>query len=259
MLICGGAIAGYCDTGRPMIESAPATITRMPTTHAKMGLSMKNWATPALLGPGVPWFGGERPLASARGLLRAAGRDGVHRGAWADLLQPLDDDLLARLHAGRDEPRVADGAVGHELPPLDLLVGGDHERGRQPLLIARDAHLRDEERLRVHALVEPRADEHAGHELALRVREERAERDRPRARIDGDVGELERAGEAVLLAVLGHEPHLRPPVPGALELSALEVAPEPQHLRGRLREIDVHGIELLHRREQRRLRLLHVR
>ena len=42
MLIWGGAMAGYCDTGRPRIESAPASITRMPTTHAKIGRSMKN-------------------------------------------------------------------------------------------------------------------------------------------------------------------------------------------------------------------------
>src|SRR6266568_8153229 len=242
MLICGGAMAGYCETGRPRMESAPASITRMPTTHAKMGLSMKNLATRAPRGTARVRFS----RRSARRRLADAGRGHrLHLRTGPDLLQPLHDHLLARLHAGGDEPGVADRPVCDELAALDLAVGPDHERGRQALLVARHAHLRDEERRRVHALVEPRPHEHAGEELALRVREERAERDGARARADRHVRELERAGEAVLAPVLGHEPDLRAAAAGALHLPALEVAAEPHHLRGGLAEVHVDRVELL--------------
>src|SRR5512140_2388372 len=107
MLIWGGAMAGYCDTGRPRIESAPASITRMPTTHAKIGRSMKNCATGAPLRPfGFPALGADRS-ALPRRLLRSGGRGHrLHLDAGPDLLQPLDDDLLAALEARGDEPGV---------------------------------------------------------------------------------------------------------------------------------------------------------
>jgi hypothetical protein len=37
----GGAMAGYCRTGRVTTETTPAIMTMMAMTHAKMGLSMK--------------------------------------------------------------------------------------------------------------------------------------------------------------------------------------------------------------------------
>src|SRR5512141_990215 len=166
-------MAGYCETGSSRIEIAPAIITMMAMTHAKMGRSMKNLATEA---PGAG--------ALARRLAGVRGGHRVHQHARADLLEPLDDDLVARLEAGGHEPGVAHGAVGDELPALDLLLRVHDERGGQPLLVARDALLRHEQRLGVHALVEPGADEHAGQELAARVRHDGAEADRPGAGID---------------------------------------------------------------------------
>jgi hypothetical protein len=37
----GGAMAGYCRTGRLTTATAPAIMTMMAMTHAKMGRSMK--------------------------------------------------------------------------------------------------------------------------------------------------------------------------------------------------------------------------
>src|SRR5574340_199418 len=97
MLICGGAMAGYCDTGSPRMESAPASITRMPTTHAKIGRSMKNCGTGG--GSCYGWWGSRSDAreerGSERGVLRARGGDGVHDRAGTDLLQALDDDLVS--------------------------------------------------------------------------------------------------------------------------------------------------------------------
>src|SRR5512147_2747139 len=73
-LTWSGAMAGYWETGRRTIESAPASITRMPITQAKIGRSMKKRAT---------------------ALPRAGGGDGVHERARADLLEPFHDDLVA--------------------------------------------------------------------------------------------------------------------------------------------------------------------
>jgi hypothetical protein len=41
MAICGGAIGGYWDTGNLRIERAPASMTRIAITQAKIGRLMK--------------------------------------------------------------------------------------------------------------------------------------------------------------------------------------------------------------------------
>src|ERR1700674_1668692 len=95
MLMVGGAMAGYCDTGREKIDSPPASITMMPTTQAKMGRSMKNWATgaPRALHDRLPSW-----------LLGAASRHGAHLCSRPDLLPALDDHLIAGLEAACNEP-----------------------------------------------------------------------------------------------------------------------------------------------------------
>jgi hypothetical protein len=42
MATCGGAMFGYWATGSERIASKPAPITRMDSTHANTGRSMKN-------------------------------------------------------------------------------------------------------------------------------------------------------------------------------------------------------------------------
>ncbi len=41
MATAGGAMLGYCAIGSVAMDSAPASITMMARTHAKMGRSMK--------------------------------------------------------------------------------------------------------------------------------------------------------------------------------------------------------------------------
>ncbi len=63
MVICGGAIGGYWETGRVFIASRPTSITIMARTQAKIGLSMKNLAIVGLL----YFLTGEDCLAPAAG------------------------------------------------------------------------------------------------------------------------------------------------------------------------------------------------
>src|SRR4030042_1418552 len=42
MVICGGAIGGYWETGRVLIASRPASMTMMAITTAKIGRFIKN-------------------------------------------------------------------------------------------------------------------------------------------------------------------------------------------------------------------------
>ncbi len=44
MAMAGGAILGYCATGRLRMDKAPAIIRTMAITQAKTGLSIKNFA-----------------------------------------------------------------------------------------------------------------------------------------------------------------------------------------------------------------------
>src|SRR5690349_16139770 len=70
ILIAGGAILGYCAIGRPVMQSAPATVMKMAMTHAKTGRSMKN------LDIGKRFVTGRDQCAGAA---RATPADG---GAW---------------------------------------------------------------------------------------------------------------------------------------------------------------------------------
>ena len=49
MVICGGAIGGYCETGRVLIASRPASMIMMAITQAKIGRLMKNFGMAGLL------------------------------------------------------------------------------------------------------------------------------------------------------------------------------------------------------------------
>ena len=45
MVIVGGAMLGYCEIGKRVIDSAPASMITSAMTQAKMGLSMKKLDT----------------------------------------------------------------------------------------------------------------------------------------------------------------------------------------------------------------------
>ena len=41
MVICGGAMGGYCETGSVLIDRTPASMIMMAMTQAKIGRLMK--------------------------------------------------------------------------------------------------------------------------------------------------------------------------------------------------------------------------
>ena len=49
MVICGGAIGGYCETGSVLIDRRPASMTMMAITQAKIGRFIKNLGMERLL------------------------------------------------------------------------------------------------------------------------------------------------------------------------------------------------------------------
>src|SRR6266571_4586806 len=100
--MAGGARLGNCAIGRLVIESVPASMMKMAMTHAKTGRSMKNLDIKDFLSSGVG-------LAGARRCSRRLwGRRDFDLHARAELLEVIDDDLVARLQAGCDQPLIAD-------------------------------------------------------------------------------------------------------------------------------------------------------
>ena len=86
-----------------------------------------------------------------------------------------------------------------------------------------------------------------GSRRALRVRELRAQRDRPRRLVDCDLGELQRAGVVVGRAI-GQKQLDRGRA--GLQSTRAELRAQPQALLGGLGDIDVDRIERADRRER---------
>src|SRR4029077_13331085 len=107
------------------------------------------------------------------------------------------------------EPVVADRAIGRELAALDLAIFADDERDGVALLVTRHGALRYEQRIAANTLFDSHAHEHARQELVLGVRYDRAQGDRARRLIDGDIGELQRALLVVVAAILEDDRDLR--------------------------------------------------
>ena len=187
--------------------------------------------------------------AVAGGCGGAAG-DGFDRRARTDLLQVVDDDLVARLQARGDQPLIADRARSLEHAQFHLAVRAHDQRRRLALRVAAHRELRHEDRVRRAAFLQPRAHKHAGQQLAARVRENRAHRDGIRHRIHRHVGHLQRALLRIDLAVFVDELHAGLPRLVRLEPAAREVALQPQEFAAGLGHIHVDAVELLHRREQ---------
>src|SRR6185369_3056984 len=134
-----------------------------------------------------------RGRSTARVRLLRADLDGIDLGARPYLLHAVEDDALARSQAGVDEPIVADHPRSRNHTLGHAGVVADHEHDRVAALVARDAALRHEQRLALHRLCELRAHEHPGQELALRIREQRAQHHGASARIHRYLGELQLA------------------------------------------------------------------
>src|SRR6201995_2704176 len=88
-------MVGYCSTGRLKAAMAPASMITMAMTQAKTGRSMK-----------------KREIPMAYRLL--LGRGGRYRHVGHDLLQSIDNHLVARFEAGQHLPAAVHGTAGGE-------------------------------------------------------------------------------------------------------------------------------------------------
>src|SRR5215471_5464379 len=159
---------GYCMTGSRTAAIPPVSISTIASTHANTGRSMKKCE-----------------ITDRSALRDAAGRfalrlgffpadlDGLHVIARPHLLQPVEDHALAGVKAGADQPIVADHASSGDASLRHDVAVADHEHDGIAALVARDAALRNEEGVAFHRLRELSAHEHAGQQLAARIREQR--------------------------------------------------------------------------------------
>src|SRR5262249_29568676 len=132
----GGAMSGYCATGRVKMAPRPPSVTAIASTQAKIGRAMKNRLSIGSL----RWFV-ERNL------------DRLHRLARPHAVSALDDQLVAWLKAGVHQPFVPDGAFSRHFALLDFVVGVENERRRVPRIVARDALLRRKNAVRLDPLL----------------------------------------------------------------------------------------------------------
>ena len=158
-------------------------------THAKIGRSMKNFAT--------------RYFRAGCGRLHGAGCCGRGSPSARAPSSPAPGRTFCRPSTITcspaasplgDQPRVADRAIGDELAALDLVRLVDDERDRLAVLIAGDRALRHEDRLRLAC--PPRcARARTCRAAARRWGWERSRAARPSrsSRSTRDVGELQRA------------------------------------------------------------------
>ena len=168
MVICGGAIGGYWETGSVLIASRPASMIMMAITQAKIGRLMKNLGMECLL----YFFAAAGCGAAAGAAVRlAAERHGLDRCSRARLLQSFQDDAVAGFQPFADQPVVADRPVDLDDPRFHLLFGSNHHDHGIACRIAGDPALRNEDRLLVYPFLQDGADKHAGQQRLFRVRE----------------------------------------------------------------------------------------
>src|SRR5262249_19343123 len=160
-LMIGGAISGYCATGRRVNETTPRMTNTIETTEAKIGRSMKKC---------------EIFMPASVGLRLRRGR-GRGRGA---LLLRGDLSARARPHhsvhhhpiGGRearlDHPQVADKLAEGDVFLADLVVGAHHQHVFARLLGA-DGRIGHEQRRIGGRARDLHAREHAGREQGVGV------------------------------------------------------------------------------------------
>src|SRR5690606_5660212 len=104
----GGAMSGYCSSGRVWMDMKPASMMMMARTQAKMGRLMKNCAMCGL-GSGGGRGGTGRVGGGSGGALLRLQHDGLDRKAGACALQAIDHDALACLQSAVHLPLRPDG------------------------------------------------------------------------------------------------------------------------------------------------------
>src|SRR3977135_3814119 len=114
----GGAISGYCATGNTWKATRPASVTMIAMTDAKIGRSMKNRDTAALL------CGRSRRGLGCRRSWRTP------HGARTNLEQVVENDPVAGIEAAENHPIRADPAADLDRTGrcLVFLVEREHEK-----------------------------------------------------------------------------------------------------------------------------------
>src|SRR5690242_16653887 len=123
-LMIGGAISGYCATGRRAKLTAPRITNTIETTAAKIGRSMKKCEM--RIRAALDLF---RVVADLRPGRRGRGRGALllrpHLDAGTRAHQPVDDDAILRGKPGLDHPQVARQLAECDVFLLDLVVAVD--------------------------------------------------------------------------------------------------------------------------------------
>src|SRR4051812_44941265 len=182
-LMVGGAISGYCATGKREYATPPRMMITIAITEAKIGRSMKKceiFMARSVLG-----------LRRSSGRLRALllRRD---LGVGPDAREAVHDDLVV----GR-KPVLDDAQIPGKLAKRDVfllrhvVVADDHHVFAH--LLARDRHIRHQQRLVGHRARHAHAREHSGREQAFRIGDLRAAADRAARAVDHVVDEVDGA------------------------------------------------------------------
>src|ERR1700682_2634834 len=126
MTTVGGAISGYCATGRTCEAINPASVIMIAMTPAKIGRLMKNSENDiaaTLLVVGLD--GRARRCRRRRG---GCGRRRLgHRRARLHLEQVVDHDSVAGIEAGENRPVLSDPVSRRDRSRLHLPVGTNDE------------------------------------------------------------------------------------------------------------------------------------
>src|SRR5262245_45557229 len=189
---CGGATSGYSEIGITRMARRPARKISTDSTPAKIGRSIKNLDRFILFSEG-------RLSRSAIGGVGLRLRPRIHRDllrcdqrARPYALQSVDDDVLAWLQPGPDDPHAVDERPECHLAILGLVVGADDQH-ELLVLVGADRALIDHHRWLGFDLPHAKAGELPGHQAALRIGERGAHPHGAAACIDLIVDELELA------------------------------------------------------------------
>src|ERR1043165_6308483 len=118
-LMIGGAISGYCATGRRMNDTPPRIMNTIDSTEAKIGRSMKKCE---IFMPRVPLvLRLRRAGCRLRALLLRR-----HLRAGARAHQPVDDHAVVRSDAVLDDAQVADQLAERNIFGARDILGIDH-------------------------------------------------------------------------------------------------------------------------------------
>src|SRR6266478_6777215 len=183
----GGTISGYSLIGSTGIASRPATVIRMASTVANIGLSMKNDEIFIAAASTGRRRSGARHGRAHRDPLGSHGHAGMHA------LGAVHHDHVSRLQSLAYDAQTLDDAAEFHLAVLDLIVGAEQQHVLLVLIGVDGAILDQDGRIfAAHQQLHPF--EQAGRELSVLVLQHGPRADRSGLRIELIVDEIEASG-----------------------------------------------------------------